>query len=498
MKYKIIVDKQSRKNPSEEKREYIIDIPELHYKGNVYDSLVITLEEDYVLRRFELIDGKILKLLDEPKKEPLEDVNIELFEGENYIYLADLEGNKLYAEYLLKNDFTERYVIKSELNSAIEQLAGRIDLSVNEKLEGYYNSSQIDTLLSLQAGEITASLSGIFATKDDLEDTETTLNASLSLKLDREKLISEINASADRISLNAGRLVITSGNFKLDANGNITAVGGTIGGFTLGSDKFSSKLSGIYNYTMYDAMLSYMLYAFDMENLQPFKNIYDYNDNGVFDLIDVNSIANVAQNKITNTHTVSGDFIINTKDPKNCIMIKQGGLTVVSIGTGGINSDLIGTKFLCISDNSYSESHVGCPGIYIDGNSPQIMKISKKNYKEEYVRFERTLYSNSSGSTGTINLDDNISNYNSIEIYYSDDQGNMKCEKIHNNKSSSAKVLLSTQRQASDTLDIQSSLITISGSTISHDTSHSGTWTSWDNKIVTGTRCSIKKVVGYE
>ena len=58
MKYKIVVDKQSRTNPSAEKKEYIIDIEELRFKGNVYDSLVITKDEDYVFtsykRRFEV------------------------------------------------------------------------------------------------------------------------------------------------------------------------------------------------------------------------------------------------------------------------------------------------------------------------------------------------------------------------------------------------------------------------------------------------------------
>ena len=38
MKYKIVVDKQSRTNPSADKKEYIIDIEELRFKGNIYDS----------------------------------------------------------------------------------------------------------------------------------------------------------------------------------------------------------------------------------------------------------------------------------------------------------------------------------------------------------------------------------------------------------------------------------------------------------------------------
>lgn len=41
MQYKIIVDKQPSSNPSNEKKEYVIDIEELRVKGNVYDSLNI-------------------------------------------------------------------------------------------------------------------------------------------------------------------------------------------------------------------------------------------------------------------------------------------------------------------------------------------------------------------------------------------------------------------------------------------------------------------------
>ena len=107
MKYKIIVDKQSRINPSTEKREYEIDIAELHVRGEIYDSLVITKDEDYVMRRLQKNEYNVLNVLEEPVKEVIPDLNIELFEGDNYIYLLDIIGNKLYAEYLVKNDFTD-------------------------------------------------------------------------------------------------------------------------------------------------------------------------------------------------------------------------------------------------------------------------------------------------------------------------------------------------------------------------------------------------------
>ena len=64
----------------------------------------------------------------------------------------------------------------------------------------------------------------------EVDAINTDVNAKLELKVDTEKLISEINASADEINLNggskinlstAGKLVISAGNFQLDSNGNV-------------------------------------------------------------------------------------------------------------------------------------------------------------------------------------------------------------------------------------------------------------------------------------
>ena len=127
MKYKIIVDKQSKENPSTEKKEYVIDIEELRVKGNVYDSLIITKDEDYVIRRLALSDYHVLTELETEQKEILQDINIELFEGDNYIYLLDMTGNKICAEYLIKNDFNSIYPTKNEMNSSIIKRKSKIN-----------------------------------------------------------------------------------------------------------------------------------------------------------------------------------------------------------------------------------------------------------------------------------------------------------------------------------------------------------------------------------
>lgn len=154
MQYKIIVDKQPSSNPSEEKKEYIIDIEELRVKGDVYDSLNIEMDRTYVTRRLSLSEYGVLSVLDEPIIQELTEVKIELFEGDNYIYLMDMQGNKFYAEYLIKNDFNDIYATKNEMNSAITQTAQSIELSVNQKLTGYPTTQEMNSAINLSSSTI--------------------------------------------------------------------------------------------------------------------------------------------------------------------------------------------------------------------------------------------------------------------------------------------------------------------------------------------------------
>lgn len=185
MQYKIIVDKQSRTNPSSEKREYKINIEELRVKGDVYDSLIITKDEDYVIRRLTLSKYGVLSILEEPIKEPLKEINIELFEGDNYIYLMDMLGNKFYAEYLIKNDFTDIYVTRNEMNSSINQTAQKIELSVNQKLEGYSTTEEMKSVINQTAQGI---------------------NLEVSKKVGNNEIISKINQSAESVQINANKI----------------------------------------------------------------------------------------------------------------------------------------------------------------------------------------------------------------------------------------------------------------------------------------------------
>lgn len=286
MQYKIIVDKQPSSNPSSEKKEYVIDIEELRVKSNIYDSINIEQDKTYVTRRLSLSEYGVLSVLETPVIEELPDLNIELFEGDNYIYLMDMQGNGFYAEYLIKNDFNDIYATKNEMNSAITQTAQSIELSVNqkltgysttqemnsaiqlsaqninlsvnEKLEDYSTTEQINSAINLSAQSITSSVNQTltnYATSDELEDEVTELNSTITQtassinsevrkKVGKTEIISSINQSAEAVQINANKIslngkqinltsdniTIASSNFSVDKNGNMSCTNANVSG----------------------------------------------------------------------------------------------------------------------------------------------------------------------------------------------------------------------------------------------------------------------------
>ena len=154
MQYKIVVDKQPSSNPSSEKKEYTIETEELRIKGNVYDSINITTDRTYVIRRLALSEYGVLSELEPPHEEEFADLNVELFEGDNYIYVYNMQGNRICAEYIIKNDFTEDFATRNEMNTAIKQSAQSIELNVNQTLTEYATKIEMNTAIELNSNTI--------------------------------------------------------------------------------------------------------------------------------------------------------------------------------------------------------------------------------------------------------------------------------------------------------------------------------------------------------
>ena len=226
MQYKIIVDKQPMTSPSDEKKEYVIDIEELRVKGNVYDSLNIEMDRTYVTRRLSLSEYGVLTVLDTPIIEELTDLDIKLFEGDNYIYLLDMESNHFYAEYVVKNDFTNIFPSKAEMNSSINQTAQSIELSVNQKLTGYATNEDLDGAVTELNSTISQTAQEINLEVSKKVDDEELTGANITLRINNDT--SEAVIKADKINING--VISANGNFKVDTNGNMSCNNGTFNG----------------------------------------------------------------------------------------------------------------------------------------------------------------------------------------------------------------------------------------------------------------------------
>lgn len=96
----------------------------------------------------------------------------------------------------------------------------------DEKFTEYSTTTQMNSAITQSANSVLTTISSNYATK-----------ASLELKVSKDKLISEINASADVITLKSNRFVLDSTNAKIAADGTVNFIGGTIGGWKI--DKHS-------------------------------------------------------------------------------------------------------------------------------------------------------------------------------------------------------------------------------------------------------------------
>lgn len=191
-KITLVIDSQSRIDPSENVREYVFKIEEqLNDYNEIHDQLVIERNVDTNLCEVKVLryiqrEGKIITVLKDPIEETVGSFEIELLEGKNYVYIKEYPYWEIDCKYLVQNDANDLYATKVEMHSSIEQTAEEINLEVRKKV-------------------------------------------------DENEIISKINQSAEKISIEAEKIningvVSANDNFKIDKNGNMTCNNGTFKG----------------------------------------------------------------------------------------------------------------------------------------------------------------------------------------------------------------------------------------------------------------------------
>ena len=278
-----------------------------------------------------------------------------IYQGEmslNGRFIADIKSKisiKQKQETTVKKE--SQSAINRKVQSQIDQTEGKITLLaeetniiIDEKLNEY--DTTIKSIIEQSAGSILASVSGTYATKTELSDTEENIEASLELKVDTEKLISEINASADQIRLKADR-------FFVDAN-----------------------INGIYDYNYYDTRNALCVYFNTLTETSLMRSLYDLDNNGSINLIDVQRMALIINGSMQNSKILNGTFEIRTNDVKNCLVIKNGSEIAVSLGIGGVNAQLVSAENIICGTGTVTSN---INGVVINGTSSSVYFISDGN-----------------------------------------------------------------------------------------------------------------------
>lgn len=206
--------------------------------------------------------------------------SITLSVSKTYATGADLSAGLSGADQKAKN------YADSALQSADKSAKGYADAAqsaavkaananTEELLKSYPTVTAMESAIKQNADSITASVSKTYATQASLEtekakvtNLETwkakaelkitdsaivstvTSSTSWSKKADKASLISQINQSAESISINARKInlngVVTANSyFCILTDGSIKSIKGTLGGWTISSDKIQSRFAGI-------------------------------------------------------------------------------------------------------------------------------------------------------------------------------------------------------------------------------------------------------------
>ena len=360
------------------------------------------------------------------------------------------------------------------------------------------------------------------------------IKSEVAKKVNGDKIISTINQTAEavqidasKISLNGKAINLTSGNitinsdkFSVDKNGNITATGGTIGGFGLSSDTFETELKINRDYTTEDSLRVQNIIMGKITPTQADYEKYDLNNDGKISVMDWHFVNRF----VNNLESKKKKYILDTSDATKAIQIfdETTGKKTVNIGAFGTYINYLTASNLNIDNGTalyenviniptetgkatigeVTNGDVSYPEVYlINSNTGNSVDITN-----DYIRFwigytkpslvysGAILYENNSGSAGTITLSDYAYNYDFLEIYFADhNNGNIKqMIKVENPDGKSAQMQILSQSGTDIRVNVQRA--TISGKTI---TKQYGQVNYMSGGNYTTNEIYIEKVVGY-
>ena len=188
----IVCDDRSRSNKSDNAKEFEIPVSEpLRNIGDIYDELNIINNKVTIIRRIGINESGELYVLNVEQKEELNDVFLETFDENTYVYVKEYGNLKYYSKYIIDSDYVELFATQDNLQSAVVDLNSSITQTAEE------------------------------------------INLEVSKKVGNNEIISKINQSAEKVSIQANKINLEgyttiNGRFKVNENGELECSGGLI------------------------------------------------------------------------------------------------------------------------------------------------------------------------------------------------------------------------------------------------------------------------------
>lgn len=274
--------------------DYILPEDLLYYDANVYDTLTIDYENAKirVLKKCTYnADGTVSTIT--PEEHNYDNTfsdfeqNLSLTQGDYEVSILGYSVGYIYVRLMALNAYTAQYATKVELHSAITQTSEYVDIEVDKKvgknevisrinltpetatisaskinIQGVLTAINNDTTTTidgdkLTTGTITADkIEAKTITASQIADSTITNSKIVDATIEGAKIKDATITSAKISSLDASKITtgtLTSraidngnGTFSVSTSGVLTAKSGTVGGWTLGTNRLESGSGSSY------------------------------------------------------------------------------------------------------------------------------------------------------------------------------------------------------------------------------------------------------------
>ena len=238
---------------------------ETNYPGKMTSYIIVTQNEDGTKTNETYID-----------------LGFPLIAGDKLV----IENNKVYVE-------RGNSIIDTGQNAILKTFDPKTLISIK-----YFDNAHLKCQY-IEKNEFTK----YFATQAQMQSQIQITDEGISSKVSKAELISEINQSAEKISMTSNRIEIDSEYFKLTEDGKITSTGGTIGGYNIGDRQLYAEVFAPADFTQTDINKLYDYIKGRGSLTDEEKELYDLNHDGELDIGDVALMYNYVTAGVTTKNT---------------------------------------------------------------------------------------------------------------------------------------------------------------------------------------------------